>query len=86
MDNELKELGFKGFTHIDQKKRDGIKRKAWAGLYKENLILIIIKNLNGCYFLENIIYDFHDQAISDLLNKKNDITSVLQFVKNQCFR
>jgi hypothetical protein len=84
MENELKELGFTDFIHLRKSKRDGIKRKVWSGEYKNDLIVIIVEETGGEWKLKKIDYEPCKPAIDELMKNKNDLNSLILFIKKEC--
>lgn len=81
MEKVYKELGFSRFVHLEKEKRDGIERITWTGLYKDDLITILLKRVDENWTLEKILIDNYDSFLLDLI-RKSDLNGVLDFIRS----
>lgn len=81
LENKFKELGFVNFINLDKNKRDSFLRLTWSGIYKNNILTILILNRNGIWEIEKILFNLKDKKINKIV-KHNNITELIIFLES----
>lgn len=81
IENELKRIGFNLFKNLDKSKHDGLVRMAWNGIYKNELIAVLIIKKEGNWILDRILFSSYEKEIEKKYFKSNiQIETVISFI------
>lgn len=81
IEHELARIGFNLFKNPNKEKQDEFLRMAWGGVYKNELITVLIIKKEGNWILDRILFSSYQKEIEKKYFKNNiQIEAVISFI------